>query len=121
MISTAAGSETAQRSSSLPRGLARAQANVRLTVLAQDPTVQEYLVMIDEQRASAHQLAAFGSFLAQNGMVREGLEYYDAALGIDGSDPLLWINAGTLQLKSANMSAARTNFSRALSLEVSYQ
>ncbi len=108
---------TLQRASSLPRGLARAQANVRITELAQDPTVQEYLVMIDEQRASPHQLAAFGSFLAQNGMVREALEYYDVALHIDRSDPLLWINAGTLQLKTANLSAAATNFGRALRLD----
>ena len=73
--------------------------------------------MIDEQRASPHQLAAFGSFLAQNGMVREGLEYYDFALRIDSSDPLLWINAGTLQLKTSNLSAAKANFIRALSLD----
>ena len=108
---------TQQRASSLPRGLAQAQANVRLTELAQDPTVQEYLVMIDEQLASPHQLAAFGSFLAQNGMVREALEYYDVALRIDRSDPLLWINAGTLQLKTANLSAAEANFARALTLD----
>jgi len=106
-----------RHASSLPRDLARVQANVRLTHLAQDPTVQEYLVMIEEQRASPHQLAAFGSFLAQNGMVREALEYYDVALRIERSDPLLWINAGTLQLKSANLSAAATSFSRALTLD----
>ncbi len=106
-----------KRASALPRDLARAQANVRLTGLAEDPTVQEYLVMIDEQMASPHQLAAFGSFLAQNGMVPEALEYYDVALRIDRSDPLLWINAGLLQLKTDNLSAAATNFSRALTLD----
>ncbi len=107
----------AQRGSSLPRDLARAQDSVRMTALAQDPTVQEYLAMIDQQLASPHQLAAFGSFLAQNGMVREALAYYDVALNIDSSDPLLWINAGTLQLKTANLSAAVNHFSRALALD----
>ncbi len=109
--------KTPRHSSSLPRSLARVQANVRLTDLAQDPTVQEYLAMIDEQLASPHQLAAFGSFLAQNGMVREALEYYAVALRIERSDPLLWINAGTLHLKSANLSTAATHFSRALTLD----
>ncbi len=106
-----------RHASALPRALARAQDHVRLTQLAEDPTVQEYLVMIDEQRASPHQLAAFGSFLAQNGMVREALKYYDVALRIDSSDPLLWINAGTLQLKSSKLSAAASNFTRALTLD----
>ena len=106
-----------QRASALPRDLARAQDSVRMTDLAQDPTVQEYLLMIEQQLASPHQLAAFGSFLAQNGMVVEALEYYDVALRIDSTDPLLWINAGTLQLKTGNLSAAENHFSRALTLD----
>ena len=85
--------------------------------LAQDLTVQEYLAMIDSQQASPHQLAAFGSFLAQNGMVPEALQYYDVAMRIEKNDPLLWINAGTLQLKSSNLSAAAKHFSQALTLD----
>lgn len=104
-------------SSHLPKHLARAQHNVRISELANDPTVQEYLVMIDEQRASPHQLAAFGSFLAQNGMLKEALEYYQVALRIEPMDPLLWINDGTLRLKGSELSSAASSFSRALSLD----
>jgi tetratricopeptide (TPR) repeat protein len=102
--------------SRLPRGLARAQSNVRATELALDPTVQEYLTLIDEQGASPHQLAAFGSFVAQNGMTRDALEYYDVALRLASDDPVLWINVGILQMQTKNLSAAVSSFSRALSI-----
>jgi tetratricopeptide (TPR) repeat protein len=107
---------TGTKSSRLPRGLARAQANVRGTELALDETVQEYLNLIDAQGASPHQLAAFGSFLAQSGMVRDAMEYYTVALNLASDDPVLWVNAGTLQLQTKNYSAAVSSFSRALSI-----
>lgn len=101
----------------LPRGLERAQANIRATELALDPTVQEYLVLIDQQGASAHELAAFGSFIAQNGMVRDALEYYNVALRLAGDDPVLWINAGTLHMQTKNLNAATNAFGRALAID----
>jgi len=103
--------------SRLPRGLARAQANIRATELGLDPTVQEYLGLIDEEGASPQQLAAFGSFIAQNGMNRDALEYYDVALKIDDRDPVLWVNMGTLQMQIRNHSAAASSFGRALALD----
>jgi tetratricopeptide (TPR) repeat protein len=104
------------KSTRLPKGLARAQANIRATELALDPAVQDYLNLIDEQGASAHQLAAFGSFIAQNGMVRDAQEYYEVALRLEPNDAVLWINSGTLQLQTKNMSAAVSDFSRALAI-----
>ena len=106
-----------QGASRLPRGLARAQANIRTTELGLDPTVQEYLGLIDEEGASPQQLAAFGSFVAQNGMVRDALEYYDVALKIDDRDPVLWVNMGTLQMQTRNHSAAASAFGHALTLD----
>jgi tetratricopeptide (TPR) repeat protein len=108
------GSET---TSQLPRALARAQANIRATELGLDPTVQEYLGLIDQEGASPQQLAAFGSFIAQNGMVRDALEYYGVALKIDDGDPVLWVNMGTLQMQTGNHSAAASAFGQALSLD----
>lgn len=102
--------------SNLPRNLARAQANVRSTSLGQDPTVQEYLALIDEQLASPHQLAAFGNFLAQNGLLTDAMEYYNVALRIEQSDPVLWINVGTLHQQANNLDTAASAFSRALEL-----
>jgi tetratricopeptide (TPR) repeat protein len=104
-------------SSELPRGLARAQANIRSTELALDPTVDEYLTLIDQQGASPHELAAFANFIAENGMIRDALEYYRVALLLADDDPVLWINAGTLHLQTKNFSAASGHFSRALALD----
>jgi tetratricopeptide (TPR) repeat protein len=106
----------AAKKSRLPKDLARAQANVRGTYLALDPTVAEYLDLIDAQDASPHELAAFGNFIAQSGMSREALAYYDVALRIAEDDPVLWINAGSLHLQMGNLSNAATAFSRALSI-----
>lgn len=106
-----------RRPSRLPRGLARAQANVRATELAEDSTVQQYLDRIDDQRASPHQLAAFANFIAQNGMTRDALEYYEVALRLEPRDAVLWINAGTLHMQRHDLSAAASAFGRALSLE----
>jgi tetratricopeptide (TPR) repeat protein len=103
--------------SRLPRGLARAQANVRATDLGADPTVQEYLELIDEQGASPDQLAAFGNFVAQNGMLDDAMAYYDVAVKIEPRDPTLWVNKGTLQLHAGHFSAAASDFGRALSLD----
>jgi len=107
---------TETTASRLPRGLARAQANLRSTELALDPTVGEYLDLIDRQEASAEELAAFGSFVAQSGMVREALAYYDVAVRLDQDDPVLWVNAGTLRLQAHDRTGAASAFGRALSI-----
>ena len=105
-----------RRSSGLPRGLAKAQANVRATELGADPTVSEYLALIDEQGASPRQLAAFGNFIAENGLIRDALEYYEVAVRLEPNDPVLWINAGTLQIQAGNLSDAAKAFNQALRL-----
>jgi len=103
--------------SALPKDLARAQATVRATAVADDPTVQSYLEMIDRQMASPHQLAAFGSFVAQNGMIAEGLVYYDVALRIEKTDPLLWVNAGTLHRQNNDPQGAISAYSKAIAVD----
>jgi tetratricopeptide (TPR) repeat protein len=102
--------------SALPRELARAQASLRATSLAEDPTVQEYLDKIDRQEAGAQQLAAFGSFLAQNGLVREALVYYEVALRLEPADAVLWVNFGTLHRQANDASKAISAYSKALSI-----
>jgi tetratricopeptide (TPR) repeat protein len=102
--------------SALPRELAKAQASVRATALAEDPTVQEYLDKIDRQEAGAQQLAAFGSFLAQNGLVREALEYYEVALRLEPADAVLWVNYGTLHRQANDTSKAIDAYTKALSI-----
>jgi tetratricopeptide (TPR) repeat protein len=102
---------------SLPSGLARAQRSVRGAKLGQDPTVQVYLGMVDRQEASPHQLAALGSFLAQNGMFDEALAYYHVAIQIEEKDPLLWLNLGTLHRQRNELSAALSAYGEALRLD----
>lgn len=101
---------------SLPRGLAKAQQSVRATSLGQDPTVRTYLEMIERQAASPQQLAAFGNFLAQNGMTADALEYYGVALRLEPNDSLLWMNAGTLHRQRGDLSAASSAYNRSLAL-----
>jgi tetratricopeptide (TPR) repeat protein len=102
---------------SLPSALARAQRSVRGTKLGQDPTVQMYLGMVDRQEASPHQLAALGSFLAQNGMLDEALAYYHVAIHLEEKDPLLWLNLGTLHRQRGELSAALSAYGETLSLD----
>lgn len=104
------------RVSRLPRNLARAQENIRSTPLGLDPTVQVYLDRIDRQEASAEQLAAFGNFLAENGLARDALQYYDIALNLQPRDSLLWTNAGTLHRQVGDVGAALSAYYRALSI-----
>ncbi len=101
----------------LPRGLARIQENLRNTDFGQDPTVRDYLDLIDRGEATPHQLAAFGNFLSQNGMTRDAMEYYAVALSMEKMDPLLWMNVGTLHRKLQEYSMAATAYGRALSLD----
>jgi predicted Zn-dependent protease len=101
----------------LPRELERAQAQVRRSELAQDPTVARYLDLIDVAGASPQQLAAFGSFLAQNGMAQQAIAYYNVALHLVRDDSTLWVNAGTIQRQLGNRSAAASAYDRALSID----
>jgi tetratricopeptide (TPR) repeat protein len=103
--------------SRLPRGLARAQNNVRANELSLDPTVRDYLDLIDEQGASPQQLAAFGSFIAQNGLVDDALAYYDVAVRLEPNDPVMLVNHGSLFLQKGELSAAASMFSRALGID----
>ena len=69
------------------------------------------------QEASAYELAALGNFLARNGMHREALAYYEIALRLEDSDPVLWVNVGTLHRQSGEISSATNAYGRALSID----
>jgi len=105
---------------SLPKGLAMAQAHVRETSLAADPTVQEILEKVDWQQASAYELAAFGNFLSEHGLHHAGLEYYKVALRLVSDDEVLWLNLGTLRRKTGDLSGAAAAYSKALSINPNY-
>jgi len=101
----------------MPRGLARVQESLREGEIGRDPTVRAYLDLIDRGEASPHQLAAFGNFLSQNGMTRDGMEYYAVALGIEKNDALLWMNVGTLHRQMQEFSMAANAYGKAVSIE----
>ena len=101
----------------LPKSLAEAQEILRRNEIAQDPTVAEYMDLIDRAEASPQQLAAFGNFLAQNGANRLALEYYGAALSIERDDPIIWLNLGTLHRQLQQYSSAASAYARALSID----
>ena len=100
----------------LPKQLAEVQAAIRLTSLAQEPSVKSYLDLIDRQQASPQQLAAFGSFIAESGMNRLALIYYDLAIKLDRTDATIWVNLGTLYRQLNEYDKAKSAFSRALSI-----
>ena len=104
---------------SLPRHLAEAQSVVWASPLAEDPTVTEYLELIDRAEASPQQLGAFANFLAQNGMTRVAFEYYDVALSVDRDDPILWMNIGTLHRQLREFPAAANAYEQALRIDPS--
>jgi tetratricopeptide (TPR) repeat protein len=111
------GDQTADDPGPLPKELARAQQNVRRTSLGEDPTVQSYLELVDRQAASPQQLGAMGNFLAEAGMTKDALAYYDVALRLDPGDSVLWINLGTLQRQLGNFSAAASAYGKALGID----
>jgi len=106
--------------SGLPKQLARAQQRVRMTSLAKDPTVSSILNLIDQQKASPHQLAAFGNFLSEHGMQREAVEYYRVAVRLAEDDPVLWVNLGTVHRQLDEQSEAVSAYSRALAIDPNY-
>lgn len=101
----------------LPRELARAQDAVRASAIGADPTIQRYLDLIERQEASAHQLAAFGNFVADAGMAAEAEVYYNVALSLERGDPALWINYGTLMRQLGDLPKAGSAYGRALEID----
>ena len=114
---TATGEQHAAPAGKLPKDLALAQDAVRKSSIGSDPTIQRYLDLIDRQEADAYQLAAFGNFLADAGMLAEAQLYYSVALGLQKSDPVLWVNSGLLERRAGRLSQAESAFSKALSLD----
>lgn len=104
----------------LPPNLAMVQHTVRTGPLGNDPTVQGYLDLIDRAEASPHQLAAFGSFLADSGWPDGAIEYYRIALSLEPNDPVLWINSGTIHRQMGKNRAAIDAYRRALSIDPNY-
>lgn len=109
--------ETRRASTALPRDLRRIQEFLWDGSLAQDPTVQAYLELIERGEASPQQIAAFGNFLGEAGMAREALAYYGLALQMDKNDSLLWLNVGTLHRQAGDYSAASSAYARSLSVD----
>jgi len=101
----------------LPKELALAQETVRRSHLGDEPMVLGYLDLIDNFEASPHQLAAFGSFLAEHGLLQEAIVYYDVALSVEGNDPLLWLNLGTLFRQAGQFNDAISAYVAALGLD----
>jgi len=101
----------------LPKELALAQETVRRSHLGDQPMVLGYLDLIDNFEASPYQLAAFGSFLAEHGLLQEAIVYYDVALSIEGNDPVLWLNLGTLLRQAGQYNDAISAYVETLSLD----
>jgi tetratricopeptide (TPR) repeat protein len=109
--------ERTRRLPALPRDLKLAQNSVRRSAMGQDATVEQYLALVDEQEASAYELAALANFIAQNGLAREALAYYGAALKLERDDPVLWVNVGTLHRQLREQSEALSAYNRALNID----
>jgi tetratricopeptide (TPR) repeat protein len=110
----------ASSKSSLPKELAAAQRNVRLTSIGADPTVERIMQMIDEQKASPYQLAAFGNFISEHGLNQDALAYYNVALRLESGDPVLWLNLGTLYRKVKEYDQAVSAYKKALRINPNY-
>jgi len=113
----AVGAEAVMSGSNLPRELAMAQDAVRASSIGEDPSVQRYLDLIDQEEASAYELAAFGNFLAESGLRPEALVYYSVAIDLVQEDPVLWLNLGSLHRQLGNYSAATSAYGRVLQLD----
>jgi len=112
----AAAPANADPSNKLPRELAQVQAAVRGSSIGSDPTIQRYLTLIDQQAATAYQLAAFGNFVNDAGMPAEAEVYYNIALSLEQEDPTLWINYGTLLRQLGDLNKASSAYRQALTL-----
>ena len=112
----AVGAGAITTGSQLPKELAMAQDAVRASSVGQAPSVQRYLELIDQQEASAYELAAFGNFLAESGLRPEALVYYSVAIDLVRDDPILWLNLGSLHRQLGDLSAATSAYGRVLQL-----
>jgi tetratricopeptide (TPR) repeat protein len=113
---TAAAAPAPSKRPALPRELALAQQIVRQSHLGKDPTIHYYLDLIDRSQASPEQLAAFGNFLADSGMNRMALPYYEVAVRLRSDDPVLWNNIGTIYRQLGDWDDAKQAYARSLSL-----
>ena len=101
----------------VPRQIERINADLRQSQLGKDPTVADYIDLIESGEATSHQLAAFGSFLGEAGLIQEGIAYYGLALSVDDRDPLLWTNVGTLHRQAGEYGQAIAAYGNALGLD----
>jgi len=100
----------------LPKEIQRMNEIIRDMEMGKDPSVAGYIDLIELGEASPQQIAAFGSFLSQNGMNRVALSYYDLAVSLEQEDPLLWMNLGTILRQIGELSEAAKAYSEALAL-----
>jgi len=101
----------------IPQSIAEIHTRLRAGPLGQNPTVVNYMELIERADASPSQLAAFGNFLSQNGMTRDAVEYYALALSIEQEDPVLWLNVGTLHRQLGEFSTAEDTYRQSLALD----
>lgn len=100
-----------------PRSVARVHQRLKASPIAADPDVRAYLDRIDGGESSSAVLNDFAVLLADHGLRDEAVEYQRAAVRSDRTNPIVWLNLGTLQQKTGDSGAALAAFRRALALD----
>jgi tetratricopeptide (TPR) repeat protein len=85
--------------------------------IGRDANARAYLDLIEVGGASPAQLNDFAAYLAKRGMPRVALAYQQYAVRLDGSDPTLLLNLGTLHQTLHETGPAESAFRKCLDID----
>jgi tetratricopeptide (TPR) repeat protein len=88
--------------------------------IGRDANARAYLDLIEVGGASTAQLNDFAAYLAKRGMPRVALAYQQYAVRLDGNDPTLLLNLGTLHQTLHETGSAESAFRKCLDIDPNF-
>jgi tetratricopeptide (TPR) repeat protein len=89
---------------------------LRNSAIMNDEAGRAHMAIMD-RGASPMEMAAFGSYLAQQGYLPASVTLYKSATRADPANPTLWLNLGTAQMRYNQVSEAGQSFQKAIRLD----
>jgi tetratricopeptide (TPR) repeat protein len=90
---------------------------VRKSPVGYEANAMTYLNLIAAGQATAPQVNDFAAYLAKRGMPRIALSFQEYAVKLDGQDPTLWMNLGTIRRTIGALGPAASAFKSAIALD----
>ena len=89
---------------------------LRNSAIMNDEAGRAHMAVMD-QGATPREMAAFGSYLAENGYLPASVTMYKTATHGEPDNPNLWLNLGTAQMRYNQVAEAGQSFQKAIRLD----